>query len=41
LDNLPNQIIAADYQMLLPDEKMLAAELQSWRDKQRSMPSLN
>jgi predicted nuclease of restriction endonuclease-like (RecB) superfamily len=30
LHNLPNQIVAADYQMLLPDEKLLAAKLQRW-----------
>lgn len=33
LDNLPNQIIAADYQMLLPGEQLLAAKLRSWREK--------
>ncbi|WP_343731820.1 PDDEXK nuclease domain-containing protein [Duganella sp.] len=33
LDNLPSQIIAADYRMLLPDEKLLATQLQRWREK--------
>jgi len=27
---LPNQIIAAEYQMLLPDERVLVAKLKLW-----------
>jgi predicted nuclease of restriction endonuclease-like (RecB) superfamily len=30
LSNLPNQIVAADYHMLLPDEKLLTANLHRW-----------
>jgi predicted nuclease of restriction endonuclease-like (RecB) superfamily len=30
LSNLPNQIVAADYHMLLPDEKLLTARLHHW-----------
>jgi predicted nuclease of restriction endonuclease-like (RecB) superfamily len=30
LDGLPNQIIAAEYQMLLPDERVLVAKLKHW-----------
>ncbi|ADV84461.1 PDDEXK nuclease domain-containing protein [Terriglobus saanensis] len=31
LDNLPNRVLAAEYQMVLPDEKMIADELQRSR----------
>jgi hypothetical protein len=27
LDNLPNKVLAAEYQMLLPDEEVIAEEL--------------
>jgi hypothetical protein len=27
LDNLPNKILAKEYKMILPDEKILAAEI--------------
>jgi hypothetical protein len=27
LDNLPNKVLAAEYQMVLPDEKVIADEL--------------
>ncbi|OFA00503.1 YhcG family protein [Duganella sp. HH101] len=33
LDSLPNKIIAAEYQMLLPDERLLVARLQHWTQK--------
>lgn len=33
LDGLPNKIIAAEYQMLLPDEQLLAAKLEHWTQK--------
>jgi predicted nuclease of restriction endonuclease-like (RecB) superfamily len=33
LDGLPNKIIAAEYQMLLPDEQLLAAKLEHWAQK--------
>jgi predicted nuclease of restriction endonuclease-like (RecB) superfamily len=33
LDGLPNKIIAAEYQMLLPDESVLVARLNDWRKK--------
>lgn len=33
LDGLPNRIIAAEYQMLLPDEQLLAAKLEHWTQK--------
>jgi hypothetical protein len=39
LHNLPNQIVAADYQMLLPDEKLLAARLQRWCEKEQTQAS--
>src|ERR1700739_791252 len=31
LDNLPNKVLAAEYQMVLPDEKMIADELKRSR----------
>ena len=35
LDNLPNKVLAAEYQTVLPDEKLIAQELTapagSWR----------
>jgi hypothetical protein len=31
LDNLPNKVLAAEYQMVLPDEKVIADELQQSR----------
>jgi predicted nuclease of restriction endonuclease-like (RecB) superfamily len=31
LDNLPNKILAAEYQTILPDEKLIAAELEKSR----------
>lgn len=30
LANMPNKIVAADYRMLLPDEKLLTAKLHRW-----------
>ncbi|MYN20193.1 DUF1016 family protein [Rugamonas sp. FT107W] len=33
LDSLPNKIIAAEYQMLLPDERLLVARLERWTQK--------
>jgi len=33
LDALPNKIIAAEYQMLLPAERLLAARLEDWTQK--------
>jgi predicted nuclease of restriction endonuclease-like (RecB) superfamily len=33
LDNLPNKILAAEYQTILPDEKLIAAELERSRQK--------
>lgn len=33
LDNLPNQVLAREYQMTLPDEKLLVAELEKTRLK--------
>jgi len=32
LDNLPNKVLAAEYQIVLPDEKLLAKELKRSRD---------
>jgi hypothetical protein len=31
LDNLPNKVLAAEYQMVLPDEKVIADELKKSR----------
>ena len=31
LDNLPNKILAAEYQTVLPDEKLIAHELERTR----------
>jgi hypothetical protein len=31
LDNLPNKVLAAEYQMVLPDEKVIADELKRSR----------
>lgn len=31
LDNLPNEVLAAEYQMVLPDEKIIADELKRSR----------
>jgi hypothetical protein len=31
LDNLPNKVLAAEYQMVLPDEKIIADELKRSR----------
>jgi hypothetical protein len=28
LDNLPNKVLAAEYRTILPDEKLIAADLQ-------------
>jgi hypothetical protein len=33
LDNLPNKILAAEYQTVLPDEKLIARELENSRHK--------
>lgn len=44
LDNLPNKVMAAEYQMVLPDEKRLAQELERTRRelesrRQRTLPA--
>ncbi len=41
LDNLPNKILAAEYQTVLPDEKLIAEELDRSRQilEQRGLPS--
>jgi len=44
LDNLPNKVMAAEYQMVLPDEKRLAEELERTRRElesrhQRTLPA--
>ena len=31
LDNLPNKVLAAEYQTVLPDEKLIADELEGSR----------
>ena len=31
LDNLPNKVLAAEYRTVLPDEKLIAADLQKTR----------
>ena len=31
LDNLPNKVLAAEYQMVLPDEKLIAEEMRQSR----------
>lgn len=31
LENLPNKVLAAEYQMILPDEEMIARELERTR----------
>ena len=31
LDNLPNKVLAAEYRTVLPDEKLIAADLQKAR----------
>ena len=43
LDNLPNKVMAAEYQMVLPDEKRLAEELERTRREleARQRPTLN
>ena len=33
LDNLPNKVLAAEYQTVLPDEKLIAEELERSRSK--------
>lgn len=33
LDNLPNKVLAAEYQTVLPDEKLIAEELERSRQK--------
>ncbi|WP_445234198.1 PDDEXK nuclease domain-containing protein [Duganella rhizosphaerae] len=33
LDSLPNKIVAAEYQMLLPDERLLVERLERWTQK--------
>ena len=40
LDNLPNKVLAAEYQTILPDEKLIAEELERSRRKldERSLP---
>lgn len=31
LDGLPNKVLAAEYRLMLPDEKLLAAEIEKTR----------
>ena len=38
LDNLPNKILAAEYQTILPDEKLIAEELERSRQKLEGTP---
>lgn len=38
LDNLPNKILAAEYQMVLPDEKLIADELRRSRQRLEGRP---
>ena len=42
LDNLPNKLLAAEYQTILPDEKLIAAELEKSRrelEARKQLPS--
>jgi len=43
LDNLPNKILAAEYQTVLPEEGLIAAELERSREKleRRSLRATN
>jgi len=43
LDNLPNKVLAAEYQTVLPDEKLIADELERSRLKleQRQLKTQN
>jgi hypothetical protein len=38
LDNLPNKILAAEYQTILPDEKLIAQELERSRQRLETLP---
>jgi hypothetical protein len=38
LDNLPNKVLAAQYQMVLPDAKQLAAEMERTRRELETRP---
>jgi len=40
LDNLPNKVLAAEYQTVLPDEKLIAQELERSRRELENRPSL-
>jgi hypothetical protein len=40
LDNLPNKVLAAEYQIVLPDEKLLADELDKSRKELESRKNL-
>jgi YhcG PDDEXK nuclease domain len=42
LDNLPNKVLAAEYQTVLPDEKLIAEELERSRlQLEERRPRLN
>src|SRR5579863_5162192 len=41
LDNLPNKVLAAEYHTVLPDEKLIANELERSRRELEEMTSLN
>jgi len=38
LDNLPNKVLAAEYQTVLPDEKLIAEELERSRQELEKRP---
>jgi hypothetical protein len=40
LDNLPNKVLAAEYQTVLPKEKLIAEELERSRRELEKRPSL-
>src|SRR5258707_12344564 len=41
LDNLPNKVVAAEYQTVLPDEKLIAAELERSRRELEKRASIS
>ena len=41
LDNLPNKILATEYRTALPDEKLLAAEIQETRRRLEDRKTTN
>jgi len=40
LDNLPNKVLAAEYKTVLPDEKLIAQELERSRRELEERPRL-